>query len=347
MSLKLHIEDIMFVESLIAGCGLESRDVMTELGLPIDLFNLPNQQQIDLSDYVRILRYLVEASGDETCTGSARQILVGTTPFLLGGVQKDTVLGDVFRRLADGYNFAHGAAYNRVRESQNRLSYIVDDTGFPYTNDDLKRYRHAFVESILISLHGLFCELSGTPLDGRVVKVTTKRQRTESGGSFLKFWRAPVQFGAENYSIQYDGRIAELPVTAISRDAYTSIFDAASNIALSRVGRLSSDGSWTEKVRRVIASGMNDQAAVSLSLGISPATLRRRLANEGVSFRLIRASTLNARAQRMLERGEPVDLVAETLGFSDLRSFSRAFKAWNSQTPNLFQRGAAAGGRPA
>lgn len=337
----------MFVESLIAGCGLESRDVMTELGLPIDLFNLPNQQQIDLSDYVRILRYLVEASGDETCTGSARQILVGTTPFLLGGVQKDTVLGDVFRRLADGYNFAHGAAYNRVRESQNRLSYIVDDTGFPYTNDDLKRYRHAFVESILVSLHGLFCELSGTPLDGRVVKVTTKRQRTEPGGSFLKFWRAPVQFGAENYSIQYDGRIAELPVTAISRDAYTSIFDAASNIALSRVGRLSSDSSWTEKVRRVIASGMNDQAAVSLSLGISPATLRRRLANEGVSFRLIRASTLNARAQRMLERGEPVDLVAETLGFSDLRSFSRAFKAWNSQTPNLFQRGAAAGERPA
>ncbi len=337
MSVRLDIEDIVFVETLIRGCGLSSCEVLAELGLPLNLFEVGANWHASLSDYVRILSFLAEMSGDETCTGSARQILPGTTPFLLAGVSENSRLGEVFQRLADGYNIAHGAAYNRVRISPNRLSYIIDDKDFPYSHPELAEHSHAFIESILVSLHGLFGEITGQPLANRVIRVSTKRQPTDPGGSFLKFWHAPIRFGARYYSVEYDGRVASWPVTKPGKTSYLSIFDAASNDPSSDGQSCDEACSWSERVRHVIASGINKQAAAGAWLGVSPATMRRRLASEGTSFRSLRADALNARARRLLARGEPVDQVADKLGFSDLRSFSRAFVGWNSLTPTAFR----------
>jgi AraC-like DNA-binding protein len=96
-------------------------------------------------------------------------------------------------------------------------------------------------------------------------------------------------------------------------------------------------GSPTDFLQRVsdaIASGVDDQAEAARRLGVSVATLRRRLAETGTRFRDLRAIGLNERAKQMLNRHRHPDDVAETLGFSDSRSFSRAFKAWNGVTPS-------------
>jgi AraC-like DNA-binding protein len=70
------------------------------------------------------------------------------------------------------------------------------------------------------------------------------------------------------------------------------------------------------------------------------ATLRRRLESEGASFRDLRRDTLNEAAKRLLRRRSSVAEVAEELGFSDFRSFNRAFKAWNGVTPKAYADGA-------
>jgi AraC-like DNA-binding protein len=75
-----------------------------------------------------------------------------------------------------------------------------------------------------------------------------------------------------------------------------------------------------------------DQVAGALQLSVR--TLRRRLSEDGTSFRelceRIRAQT----AQRLIaEQGMTVAAAAEQLGFSDARSFRRAFKRWVGQVP--------------
>lgn len=340
MDLRLDLEDVSFVKTLIQGCNVECGTLLGELDLPGDCLEHGGSYRVSFADYVRILRHLVEVSGDETCTGSARRILVGTTPFLLGGVSKNTTLREAFQRLADGYNFAHGGSYNRVQASSNRLIYIVDDTDFPYSHADFSRDRHPFIESILVSLHGLFGRLAGQPLADRVLRVTTRRPADDPRGSFLKFWHAPVQRGAEYYSIQYDGRIADWPVQPIDEAAYLSIFDAATGLFVDDTEAASGGDYWTRRTGQLITSGAAIQSeAVAASLGLSPATLRRRLAGEGANFRSLRAGALNARARRLLALGEPAHKVAAALGFADLRSFSRAFKGWNRVTPAAFQAG--------
>jgi AraC-like DNA-binding protein len=73
-------------------------------------------------------------------------------------------------------------------------------------------------------------------------------------------------------------------------------------------------------------------------MGLSVATLRRRLSESGTNFRNLRHQTLNKMAQSMLRQGRPIVDVAEALNYVDVRSFSRAFKAWNDLTPVAFVR---------
>lgn len=70
-----------------------------------------------------------------------------------------------------------------------------------------------------------------------------------------------------------------------------------------------------------------DEAAEEL--GLSRRTLVRRLSTSGTSFRALLDANLRARAQQMLEHGKlsRADM-AETLGFEDPTSFSRACRRW-------------------
>lgn len=90
-------------------------------------------------------------------------------------------------------------------------------------------------------------------------------------------------------------------------------------------------------VRQALLDGLRDQASVAERLRVSPATLRRRLADRGVGFRILLHTVQNEAARRMIADGAAVGVAAETLGFSDVRSFTRAFKAWNGMTPSTWR----------
>lgn len=333
MPLRLEHQDFAFIEPLILECGLNKSRLLEELQLPASLFNSAENNTLVIMDYNRLLRCLVEASDDETCKGSSRQIMVGTTPFIVGSVSEGTALKDVFHRLAEGYNVAHGGSYNSISMTAKRLVYKIDDTDFPYTTSRFQGLSNAFIESILFSLHCLFEKLTGASLANRIIKISTKRSPTQYPGAFLNYMRARIEFNAETYSIEYDGRIADLEVKQIDENAYLSIFDAVQHGDVHHQAR-----SWSELVLQALEAGPQDQQIVASNLGVSLATLRRRLADENVGFRDLRSRMLQTRAQRFLRAGETPTSVAMSLGYSDVRSFSRAFKNWVGMTPAAYQK---------
>jgi AraC-like DNA-binding protein len=80
---------------------------------------------------------------------------------------------------------------------------------------------------------------------------------------------------------------------------------------------------------------------VSRRLGYSPATLRRRLAAEGVSFRGIKDRVFDELAKAWLLDGLPVQTIAERLDYSDAFAFRRAFRRRYGCSPSAFARRAA------
>ena len=97
--------------------------------------------------------------------------------------------------------------------------------------------------------------------------------------------------------------------------------------------------SLTERILEAFDDNVFEQHRVGQRLGVSVATLRRRLDQERQPpFRTLRARALDRAARSMLRNGYHPRDVAERLGFSDTRSFVRAFKRWNSMTPSHYAR---------
>jgi len=76
---------------------------------------------------------------------------------------------------------------------------------------------------------------------------------------------------------------------------------------------------------------------VAAMLGLSEATMRRRLDGEGVTFKQVRDDVYNALAMAWLEDGNvPIAVIATRLGYSDAFAFRRFFKRQNGVAPSQF-----------
>jgi len=91
-----------------------------------------------------------------------------------------------------------------------------------------------------------------------------------------------------------------------------------------------------ELIRSHLDEGLGMREAANV-LGLSERTLRRRLDDEGTSFRERLDHVRRARALELLAH-EDVAPVARDLGFVDARSFQRAFRRWTGMTPVEYKR---------
>jgi AraC-like DNA-binding protein len=97
-----------------------------------------------------------------------------------------------------------------------------------------------------------------------------------------------------------------------------------------------------DRVLRLLA---HDDASslehIASQLELSPRTLRRRLAAEGVSFSSLVNRSRRDEALRLLRSSRlSIEDVARELGYTTASTFVRAFHRWTGQTPMQYRRGA-------
>ncbi len=73
-------------------------------------------------------------------------------------------------------------------------------------------------------------------------------------------------------------------------------------------------------------------------LHIDPRTLRRRLVDEGASFRELIAEVRRDRAEQMLTTNVSIETLARQLGYAETASFTHAFTRWTGVSPSQFRR---------
>lgn len=290
-----------------------------------------------LSDHFRMLRRLSVETRDETCQLSLRPLTPGTTDFVVETLQGADNLEDAMRSVARTYNIVHGGAYNRVERRRDRLVYFIDDRDFPYAFDTATGASHALIEGVLIFLHVMLSLAVEGDLSTHLRTIKSRRPVRTPADGLLTFWDAPVRCHASRYSLEYDAAAGNLPVRAdvaeVARAAY--VYEEIAAIIAARGETVRKDD-FAARVTTALAGGATEQRQVARTLGVSVATLRRRLSYASESFRHLRAQVLSGHAKSLLrDRRHPAE-IAERLGFSDERSFSRAFKSWNGITPSAF-----------
>lgn len=189
----------------------------------------------------------------------------------------------------------------------------------------------------------LFSWLIGTPIRARRVMLTYPL--SDEAEPLLRLFNAPVAAGAGCYGFQFDARLLKRPVIRRAEDLPRfldgfpcRLFNGLPEATpLHQQIRLYLDAAIAHRdplPSAIIIAGL---------LGISEATLRRRLRQEGCSYDQLRDQVMKGAALRYLaDSSLSVERVSERLGFSDSKSFRRAFHRWMGCTPTDIRKAGAA-----
>jgi AraC-like DNA-binding protein len=159
---------------------------------------------------------------------------------------------------------------------------------------------------------------------------------------YARFFEGSERFGHPFTGIVFDRKL--LGTLQMHRDSelHATIVSRAER----RVTQLVSDAGYAERVRRHIldrpaaAGGRHDMPTVARALGVSARSLRRRLAEEGTSFREVVDAALGTLAKRLVsDEDRPIEAAAYAMGFAHPSAFHRAFKRWTGATPAATRTG--------
>ena len=142
-----------------------------------------------------------------------------------------------------------------------------------------------------------------------------------------------VVFGAGRNCLRFHRDQGELPLI----QANTALRDHLRQLAdhtLETLGHQSLSGQVSQLVRQHPGWG---KERVASELHVSGRHLTRLLADEGLSFKVLRERELHRLAVGLLRSGGSVASVSEQLGFSEEAAFSRAFRRWEGVSPSRFR----------
>lgn len=148
-----------------------------------------------------------------------------------------------------------------------------------------------------------------------------------------RFFACPIRWNAGRYAMVFVVGEHDEPPGIVDRELADLIVARAQGLLERRV-----ESSTLESVRARILAAFRDGnpglEQIARQLHMSPRTLRRRLEDEGVSFRALRDRLREERARELLMDPKLViGEVAHRLGFAEASAFHRAFKRWTGLTP--------------
>ncbi|WP_158675525.1 AraC family transcriptional regulator [Nocardia stercoris] len=150
------------------------------------------------------------------------------------------------------------------------------------------------------------------------------------------FGAEKIMFGAPRAILVWDAR--ELDVRLPQGNLWTARYyeQECTDLIQRRSNRVGISG----RVRQLLIrhGGVTDQTHIAADLDLSVRTLRRRLADEGTTFRELSTETIGLLAEELLTAGLTVEQVADRLGYSSVSAFATAFRSWKGQPPGHFAR---------
>lgn len=206
---------------------------------------------------------------------------------------------------------------------------------------DLGVLREFCLVSVLRNVHGVACWLvdSRIPLQGAQFPFRAPAHQDV----YPLLFPGPVQWAGALAQLRFDARYLALPL-ARDEAALRQMLQRALPLTVLQYRR---DRLLVQRVRQVLAAdpGAGHSAeALALRLHLSPRTLHRQLKEEGASLQALKDEVRRERAVTLLHRTDrPIKQVAHDTGFTNDKSFIRAFRAWTGKSPAEFRRSARQG----
>ncbi len=171
----------------------------------------------------------------------------------------------------------------------------------------------------------------------RPSRIVLDYPRPAYGEIYDELLQCPVEFGAASCYMDFSDAALDRPTVNSNRELQHFCEQRCELI----LHELQDSGDFVQRVRARLLAGpppFPDADAVAAGMHISSRVLRRRLQEEGRSFRQIVQQVREELARQYLTKVDlTVDEVSTLLGYSEAPAFSRAFKSWTGQSPERFR----------
>ncbi|WP_166618386.1 AraC family transcriptional regulator ligand-binding domain-containing protein [Paraburkholderia madseniana] len=297
-------------------------------GLGFTLDDLQNKDfRVSYRQTSTIIRRAMRLLNDPSigiATGSRQTIASFGLPGL--GMLTCRTLGDAFQ---------YGIKYQIQAGSIAQVDYSADERRFVieasmrFYDPELEPF---FVEEILVSGVAMTRALVGERY--QPLRVELRYPRPSHAVEYGRFFNCPVSFGASANRIISDRFWHDIVLRTYDEFMMQSLQESIDQL----LGREKPHDELIESILTVLRASIDETPRfdeVARLLNFSERTLRRRLTGLNVSFQSLIDRARYEYSLDLLERTRlPLNQIAMATGFSDSRTFRRAFKRWSGKVPN-------------
>ena len=322
----------LMVAKALDASGHDSTEIFQQAGLdPAKLANPDARYPID--GMGRLWKLAVQTTGDPYFGFEAASFWHPTTLNALGySWMASDSLRDALTRMSRYGRLVSSVAKMTLEEYDDQVSFEIS------APVPLSMVSDEAIDAALATLVRM-CRVSyGERFNP--LRVVTHRPELDDPTRYYEFFRAPVEFSAEQNVLFFskDALAKHLP-TANPRLAGVS--DQVVAEYLARFDKGSTAIRVRSRLIDLLSAGQFSQQDVADSLYMSLRTLQRKLSDENTSYKEILEETRRELANQYLRQGYlSVSEVTYLLGFSEPSNFARAFKRWTGHTPSEFRAAA-------
>ena len=318
--------------------GLRAADLLAGTGIAVEDLLRPGAE-LDGSVELAVVANLVAADPDPALAlvaGTRYHLTTyGIWGFALASSPTVRSALEVGLRFADlSFTFCRFT----VEATDTEVLLSLDDRDVP------DAVRDFVVTRDLAGLRTIAAELTGGTV--RLRRVELRPARPPDVSAYEEVLGVEPTFGAPVTVAALDAAVLDLPLPQADELAAATTEAQCRALLEARRGRSGTAGAVRDLLVAHPAS-MPDITSAAGALAVSERTLRRRLTQEGTSFRALVDEVREALAEELLGAGLPVEQVARRLGYAETASFTHAFTRWKGRSPRAWARDRASyGSRP-
>jgi AraC-like DNA-binding protein len=198
--------------------------------------------------------------------------------------------------------------------------------------------RRVFAHELLLMLvFGVCCWLIGRRIP--ILRTEFSYAEPPHSAEYRLMYSADLSFDRPHTVIAFEANYLDLPVVQNERSLKEFLRTAPESILVKYKNGSSLAARVRRRLRQFLPGEVPDFEVLAVELNMTPATMRRRLHDEGQSYQSIKDQLRRDLAISYLSHStRSVTDIALELGFSERSAFHRAFRKWTGASPGEFRR---------
>lgn len=331
MSYTDSVKDTLLILNAAQHVGLDCQTLLKKVDIDPVLLSDP-ESRIESKKNTQLLHAAIDLSGDPLFavqSGNAIKKFPESLYYML--VTSSKTLFDAASIAARYYNLQSEASSLMITEQEDKVFVNFSRTSF--NNADPRCYVEFVFSTWMRSIKD---NISPNAIPE---KINFAGSKPDDVSTYERYFKCPVYFGQQDNQLVWNKRIMSLPNINFNLNLRV-ILQRYATIQVSKLGK---KDDFIEKVKEVITNKLYSSKfslqSVSDELNIAPRTLQNRLQKVNKSFNiLVDEVRKNIALNYLNDTSTSIRELALVLGFSQVKSFYRAFHRWTGLTPAEYRR---------